>query len=319
MSDDPSIRTRQQVPSDAAPDPQFMKKFEEVIGAFAEATSAGNTEDAQEAAMQALIMAAEESLRNPTPELLLQNEADELESKGNWTEAEAVRRKVLALEEASGNFAKISNAQMALCSVLRLVGCGDEAWQFACAATVSARRAKISLLVVMALLREAYCALERGDSAKAFAAAAEAVQIVEPGKLFDHMRARALTARAKCLLARGDTAGAELDLASAGDLLQEKAGSQMMQGIIWTVANWWEVKSQLEERLENLYFAREAITKAIEHYRQCGGPHTLLALARALTKLGEISREAGDFAVEEQSLGEAKAIREGLNLPAAAL
>jgi len=305
---------QQPVPSDSPPDPQFMKKFEEVIGSWAEATSAGRDADAQAAGMQALIMAAEEQLRNPSPDVLLMNEADELESQGDWAAAEAARRKVLALAESSGNFGKIAKAQMNLCRLLRAVGRGDEAWQFACAATISARRIKLFPLLVLVLLNESFCALQRGDSAKALTAAAEAVKVIEPGRLHNHERAMALTNRARCLLAHGDAIGAGSDLAAAWEPLQALSGSWGMPGIRWTLAKWWEVKSRLEERLGNSNCAREAITTAIELYRQGQGPHALLTVAQALDKYAEISRAAGDPAGEEQSLSLAKSIREGLNL-----
>jgi tetratricopeptide (TPR) repeat protein len=316
MSNNDESQTKEMAPSDAAPDPQFMKKFEEVLDSWAEATSTGKTAEANLAAMQALLMAGEESRKNPSPEVMLKNEADDLESKGNWREAEAVRRKVVDLAESSGHFGRIAGAQLDLCRLLRLVGRREEAWQLACAAAVSARRTKIFPLLVTALVREAFCALDEGDSAKALAAASEAVQVVEPGKLYDHERARALTTRARCLLAHGDPASAESDLASAWDLLEAKSASWMMPGIIWTLANWWEVKSRLAERLGNLVYAREAMTAAIACYRQLSGPHALVALARALEKLGEMSRACGDVAVEARSLGETKSIRQSLQLSA---
>jgi hypothetical protein len=87
-----------------------------------------------------------------------------------------------------------------------------------------------------------------------------------------------------------------------------------MQGKIWTLANWWEVKSQLEERLGNLWAAREAITLAVENRRQTRSASALLALAHALEKLGNLSRQAGDEEGEERARSEAKSIREELNL-----
>jgi tetratricopeptide (TPR) repeat protein len=314
MSNSASSPQPQPVSSDHVPDPQFMTKLEEVIGSFAEATNAGRDQDANAAAMQALAMAAAEQLRNPSPEVLLMDEADDLESKGDWPAAEAVRRKVLALEESSGHSGKIAGAQMKLGKLLRIVGRDDEAWQFVCAATASARRAKIFPLLVTALLGEAFCALDRGDSARALTAAAEAVQVVGPGRLHDHERARALTARARCRLAQGDLTGAQSDLASGWDLLLAHSGSWMLPGIMQTLAMWWEVKGRLEERLGNFSCASEATTTAIELYRQRGDPHALLALARSLEKLGEIAREAGDLAAEQESLSEANSIRCGLHL-----
>jgi hypothetical protein len=319
MSDDSGGPTKQQASSDPAPDPQFMKRFEQVIGSWAEATSAGEAESAQAAAMEALSMAAEEELRNPSPDVQLMNEADALESKGDWPAAEALRQKLLALKEPSGNIGMITKAQMDLSGLLRLLGRLDEAWEFACAATVTARQwPKTFALLVIALSNKVSCALERGDSANALAAAAEAVQVIEPGKLHDNLRARALTARAKCLLAQSDANGAGLDLDSAWELLEANSTSRMLPGIVAALANWWEAKSKLEEQLGNHFRAREAITLAIEYRRQFETPYARLALARALEKLGEFSRAAGDKEAEERQMSEAKSIREGLHLPAGA-
>jgi len=312
MSHDPTNPVKSQAPAEAGPSPQFMKALEGVVSTWAEATTAGKTEEAQNAAMQALILAGMEALENPTPSLLLKQEADDLEGKGDWAAAEAVRRKILAVEESSGDFG--AKAQMDLCRLLRLVGRLDEACQFASAATISARRADVFPLVVMALENEAFCALDKGDSPKALAAASEALQIIEPGKLSDHTRARALTTRARCLLANNDLTGAESHLLQSWELLPAQYGSRMFAGTIQTLANWWEVKSQLEQRRGNLESARDAMTRAVEHRRQLEGPHARFVLARALARLGEISRLAGDLAGAEQALHEAKSIREDLKL-----
>ena len=290
-----------------------MKEFQEVIGSWAEATSAGKTQEANAAAMQALLMAGEEALKNPTPSLLLKQEADDLESKGDWSGAEAVRRKILALEESAGDFG--AKAQLDLCQLLRVVGRSDEAWQFALAATASARRTEMFPLIYMALENEARCALDRATLPEALAAASEAVQVIEPGKLSELMRASALTTLARCLLAANDSAGAELQLLNGWELLKERSNDSMrLPGPIRALANWWEVKSQLEERQGDLGGALAAITRAIEFHRMCEGPYALFALARALDRLGEISRATDDLAGEELVLKEAKGIREDLKL-----
>jgi len=192
---------------------------------------------------------------------------------------------------------------------LRFLGRTDEARQFACAATASARRTKIFPVLVMALETEAFCELDRGDSARALAAASEAVQIIEPGKVHDVMRAKALVTRARCLLANDDSTGAESDLAACWGLIQARPQSLTMPGPILTLAFWWEVKSQLEERRGNLECAREALERAIAQRRQMQSPFALLALARALEKLGELSRAAKDPAGAERAVAEAKSIR----------
>ncbi len=290
-----------------------MKELQEVIGSWAEATSAGKTQEANAAAVQALVMAGWEALKNPTPSLLLQQEADDLEHKGDWSGAEAVRRKVLALQESAGDFG--AKAQLDLCRLLRVVGRGDEAWQFAVAATASARRTEMFPLIYMALENEALCALDRVTLPEALAAASEAVQIIEPGKLNELMRASALTTLARCLLAANDSAGAERQLLLGWELLKARSSDRMLlPGPIRALANWWEVKSQLEERQGDLGGARATITRAIEFRRLSDGPYNLCALARALERLGEISRASGDFAGEELALSEATSIRKDLKL-----
>jgi len=313
MNNDPRSPIQKQFSTDAAPDPQFMREFQEAINSWAEATSAGKTQEAHNVAMQVLLMAGEEALKNPSSSLLLQQEADDLEHKGDWLGAETVRRKVLALEEASGDFG--TKAQLDLCQLLRVVGRSDESWQFAVAATASARRTEMFPLIYMALENEARCALDRVNFPRASAAASEAVRIIEPGKMFELMRASALTTLARCLLAANDSAGAELQLLLAWELLEERSSDGMLlPGPIRALANWWEVKSQIEERRGDLGGALAAITRAIEFRRLCEGPYALFALSRTLKRLGEISKAVGDSVGEELVLSEAKCIREGLKL-----
>ena len=290
-----------------------MKEFEKVIASWAEATSADKTQEAHNAAIRVLIMAAEHALKNPTPSLLLQQEADDLETKGDWSGAEAARRKVLALKETAGDFG--TKAQLDLCRLLSLVGRGDEAWQFAVAATASARRTEVFPLIYMALENEARCALDRATLPEALAAASEAVQVIEPGKLSELMRASALTTLARFLLAANDSAGAEMQLLLSWELLKAcSSDSMLLPGPIRALANWWEGKSQLAERQGDLGGALAAITRSIEFRRMSEGPYAFWALARALERLGEISRATGDFAGEELALSEATSIRKDLKL-----
>jgi len=219
------------------------------------------------------------------------------------------------LEESSGGLGLLAKAQLDLCQLLRVVGRGDEAWQFAVAATASARRTEMFPLIYIALENEARCALDRASLPEALAAASEAVQVIEPGKLNELIRESALTTLARCLLAANDSAGAELQLLQSWELLKERSGDGMLlPGPIRALANWWEVKSQLEERQGDLGGALAAITRAMEFRRLCEGPYGLCALARVLERLGEISRTTDDLAGEELVLKEAKGIREDLKL-----
>jgi tetratricopeptide (TPR) repeat protein len=316
MSDPSADPTKGQVPPEPAPDAAFMKKFEDAIVSWAELNSTGKPEEIHAASCQLMSMVIEERLRNPDPEVLVMDEADDLERKGDWQGAEALHRKLLAVKQESGNFGWIAKMQMDLCQLLRAVGRYDEAWEFACAATEAARRWEATyLLLVMALLCKSGCASDRGDSANALAAASEAVALLKPEKLTDKMRAKALTARAKSLLARGDTEGAGLDLTAGWELLDPDSGPFMVPGEVFALANWWEVESEREERRGNHWQARDAIARSIEYRRQLPSPYALVTLARSLARLAGFLTTFGDEEGAFRASSESKSIREALHLP----
>jgi len=292
-----------------------MKQLEARVRSWADATSAGNVEEANAAAMEVLFLAAEEALKNPTPSLLLQGEIDELEGKGNWTEAETVRRRILSLKETLENFAALAKAQMDLCMLLRLLGRVDEAAQFAAAAVASARHTDAFPILVMALECEIWCVLEQGHGSKALALACEAVAVIEPGRLYDSMRAKALVLRARCRLANDNPADAESDLAASWELLPEPSANRLLPGHIVTLANWWEIKARLEQRHGRSASAQVAMMRAVEFRRNLDHPHAQHALSRLLNQLGEMLTAAGDLEAAGKALAEAKSIRQGLNLP----
>jgi hypothetical protein len=69
------------------------------------------------------------------------------------------------------------------------------------------------------LEQQAGCALARSNFAAALDAASEAVAAIEPGRVFDKLRAGAWVARARCRMACGDWSGGESDLAASQALL----------------------------------------------------------------------------------------------------
>jgi tetratricopeptide (TPR) repeat protein len=296
----------------------FMKRFEQTITSYAEAAEAGNAEKAQRVAMEALIMAAEEATRNPTPSLLLKQEAADCETKGDWAGAEEAYRKVLALEESTGNFGLIAKAHMDLSKTLRMVGRLAEARQFAENATECARKAQCFPVLVMALEHLVSCAEEKGDTETAIAAASEMVQVIEPRRLYDSMRARALVHRARCRIAKNDLENASADLASSWEFLNSPSVSSKMIGPNGTRAGWWEVKSRVLESQGALKDAQEAMAEAIEIRRQmqCWSS-ARFALAGALERLGDLAKQSSDFVASEKAIAEARSIREDLRLPAA--
>jgi hypothetical protein len=270
----------------------FQRQFERLIKTYGEATEAGKTEEATQAAFSAFAMAAEEAARNPTPDLKLAQEASDCEQRRDWAGAEAAYRKRLALKQSTDNAGLRSKWQMDLSRLLRLLGRMGEAWELAEAAVESARAFQVSYVLAMALENQALCALDRSDPGKALQAASEAVGVLEPGRLLAQRRARALTLRAECFLARSDLAAAEADLKSSRELLDQVTLG--LPGPILSQANWWEVQAKLDWLKGNLSQAEALLTKAIsyrEHLIEMRGepsPYAAVALAKDKQLLAQI-------------------------------
>jgi tetratricopeptide (TPR) repeat protein len=304
---------------DQPADTQFQRDFEQVIKSYAEATEAGKPEEATQAALSALMMAANESMRNPTPWVKLAEKADKCKDVGDWAGAEAVYRQMLILKETSENLGLRAKSQMDLSRLLRQIGRLDEAWDFALAATESARGKQISTLVAMALESQASCALDRGDTRHALQASSEAVTVLETDRLTAHMRARMLVLRGECLLACDDVPSADDDLRVSRELLDEV--SPGLPGPTLTQAQWWEVRAKLDLRAERLKEAAESLTQAIRYRRLLTelhgttSPHLAAALAKDYEALGELARRRGDSAAALDAALQAKHLREQAHLP----
>jgi tetratricopeptide (TPR) repeat protein len=303
------------LPQDSQAQQPFMKEFEQAIASYAQATEAGKAEEALGSAFQALALAAEEAQRHPTPSLMLKAEAAECESKRDWVGAEAAYRKVLAVEQAAGKHGLIAKAQMDLSRLVRLLGRLEEASEIAASATASARQAEIFPLLVMALENEISCALATQESKVALMAATESVQVIEPGRIYDSLRARGLTNQARCLVATGDLAEAESSLAASWDLLQAPGTCPSMPGPNSATANWWEVKGQVLERQGKIEDAREALTHSIDYRRQNDSPYAVVLLIRALERFAELSQRTGNLTQADRAAAEVKSLREDLRLP----
>src|SRR5262249_45428712 len=143
--------------------------------------------------------------------------------------------------------------------------------------------------------------------------ASEAVQVIEPGKIYDSIRAKAIITHAKCALASGDTAAADSDLSSIWEPLQARS-STLLPGPLLALCNWWEVKAQLEEHRRNLEGAREAMNQAIGYMRQLQGPYAQIAVARVLQRLSRLSGQLGDFLAAQRAATGAEAIPRHLGL-----
>lgn len=309
--------------------PAFMAEFTKAIEAYSQAASAGQTEQAEAAAFEALCLASEEAERNPSPELLLAEQARACEDRGGWAEAETIYRKILALAEVSNEatrskYGRIHKTQLDLGGLFPLRGDFAKAQECAAAATADARLTELSPVLTSALERDAYCALRLNDLPGALAAATEAVRIVEPGALSDSLRARAWVARACCHVAAGNYDLAEQDLVSSQPQFFENPIPDLYAGVHSGAAGWWEVRANLFERRGNWPAASEAWTRAVECRRHVAslphvqGPHTLAALARTLLRLGPAMWEAGEVKAAERGLAEGSNIWRELGLAAQA-
>jgi tetratricopeptide (TPR) repeat protein len=274
-------------------EPDFMKRFEGTVKAYADAVEAGDDDTASQAAMAVLVQAGMEAIANPTPEILLRQEAERCEQSSDWAGAEAAYRKVLALNEAEDNPRLAVKPHMDLSRLFRLTGRPDEAWTHACTASELGRRSDMFTLLAMALDNEAACALERGDGQRAFAAASEALNCMEPGRIFDLMRARALTRRAECFLARSDSESADRDLKRSWELLHSR--KQFGIGSVAAMAHWWEVQAKLHQTKGDNADASRALAEAVNYRKQIlescesPNPYAAAALLRVQDKLAELA------------------------------
>lgn len=294
----PQDSAQQPAPSDhsGGSAPGFQRKFEQAIGAWAEATKDKDAEAAQAAAMEVLMLAAEEAERNPSPSLQLQQEADDLEEKCQWAEAERVRRQFLSVVEAEGNHGMIAKAQLDLSYNLRVRGRMQEAIERVIAATESARRTEISTLTAMMLDAWAWCLLEMNRAGQALPLLDEALALTDPD-LGGSMRARLWAARAIACARLGNEARAEEDLAAC----TETVDSMIIGGFpgqILLKSRLLEATAALAASQGNLKTAIESIDRALSWWQQVESTTAQIARARLLSKLADYHRHGGN---EEQA------------------
>jgi len=306
-------------PSDEA----FDKKFQELVMTAGEAANAGKDEEAEQAAYTMLMMAGAKAMKSPSPQLQLANKASACESAGDWAEAEATYRELLALHERSGSPVQCAKPHCDLSRVLRFLGRLDEAWSHARAACECARPADLSPLTVMMLENETLCALERKDFSRALADAEEALQLLKPERMQNGIRMRTLTLRAWCRVESGDLKGAAMDLEAAEELQSDLPFSGM-GGAVSLRARWWETRAELSSRQGDLTKALQNLTEAMALRREAAdgccsrGPYALVALARGLERFAEISKQLGDVAGGKEAIREAESLRRQAHLPSPA-
>jgi tetratricopeptide (TPR) repeat protein len=299
------------------PPPEFLRAIE----AYQKGAEADDSGQMDAAAWKALEIAMEAAEKNPTPPILLKQEAAEHEGRGNWPAAEACYRKALALDEETGHPGLVCQAHLALSQLFLLLGDVDRAEASANAAAASARKDNNTVLLCMTLENQAHCALRRSDSALALELASEAAVILPGERIFDNQRAGSRVTRAQCRLASGDVAGAEEDLLAARANLIDKPISPIFAGLQSRAAKWWQVTAEARACKGDHRGACEAWAEVVKIRRHVvslmhvAGPQTRAALARSLAGFGEALGAAGDSEASEAASAEARRIRLEIGLP----
>ena len=305
---------------DATSHDAFMRKFQGVIESYAKAVNADDQEQADKAAMLALMMASMDAMENPTPYLQLSEKASEQLAAGNWQGAEDTYRELIALEEHGGKPGQTTKPLMDLSRLFYLLGRLEEAWFFSRKATESARASDISTLLAMALDCETTSALASGKTTEALAAAEEGLRVIDPGKMGDLMRAMAYANRGRACLGLGDVSRAEKDREAAWANLRAKKQSRIGTGPAVAFARCFELEAELHARQKRFPEAISVLKQAIEYRRQCvdrsieRSPHPTAAVARDLERLAEIHRQNGDKVAAGEALEEAAELWRQLHL-----
>jgi len=292
--------------------PEFIR----LLQAFQEAREHDDVKAAESLAVQCLAFVAEEAARNPSDRLRLIEEAIEHEKVAGWEQAEAVRRRVLALAETEANPVMIYKAHTDLCNLYTIRGLTNPALQEARAAADAARKSDITMLLGTALGELSRCYLAEGDVASAAAAAEEAVQSIPAEKTHGIQRARALLMRARCRIMQRQLAEAQGDLDVAWDLLQPLAEASMFAGVQSGLASWWENTARIRAESKDLAGAVEAWGKAVEFRRavsqlpQLEGPYQYFSLAKTLHEYSAALSAAGKIQEAVRAFDESRNIHE---------
>lgn len=244
-------------PDDATPDEPFSK----LIQQYQRAVENRDFGDASDTVHDIFALSEEWCDENPSPALNLTIAASEFEERADWGAAESVYNRILSLSdlEPATEYKALSD----LASLCRLLGRDSDALGHACRATAAARRTDVSILLVMALQREARYLIRCGQIAEAGNAIAEAISAMDDDKLYNPLRAGTLTLRAECATCNDIFAEAECDLRAAYRLLEPLAGMDMAAGIHSDLSHWWSVTARLRVKYNDHEGSVTAWQKAV--------------------------------------------------------
>jgi hypothetical protein len=302
---------------DSPPEADFVQ----LLQGYEEAVRAGRFSEADAIAGNVLALAVQQAIEEPSPELLLQMEAQRCEAAADWQGAEVAYQKVLDRAVTTGEVASQYKAFSDLSKLYQLVGNDAAALEQARSGTEAARRADMPILLAMALEQQAGCALRLTLMSEALSALDEALQPMGNERMYDVLRGRCLVLRAECGLRLGDAQSADRDLEAARQQLEAQSAMEWAAGVHSAVARWWSVKARLQAGQGDRIEAARAWAKAVAGRRhvaelpQAMGPYTQNALAEALWAHGHALVSAGCLREAQEPLTESRAIRERIGLP----
>jgi len=317
-----------QVPAMSQPEHRNCQASDEAfvqqLYAYEEAVEAGRIREADSIACNIIAPMFQEASDNPTPELLLEIEAERCLAAADWEGAKAIYRKLLdriaasdGLESHGSRYAAFSR----LSGLLGLLGDETAALEQARSATAAAREADMPILLGMALEQQSRCALHLGMTSDALRAVDEALRVLGSDRKYDIIRGSCLVLRAELALKAADAVAAGRDLEAARQDLEKRAAVEWAGGARSAMARWYAVKAGLQAKQGDWDAAARTWTKAMAARRHLADlPHTVglytqNALAATLWSYGQALRSAGCQAEAEGPLAESRGIRKRIGLP----
>jgi tetratricopeptide (TPR) repeat protein len=297
--------------------------FSRLLKTFQEAQERGDFEQAESISLQLMMLAQEESEKNPGESLRLAQEASEHEDAAHWDQAEVAHLQALALAESECNAAMIFKAHDNLSGLYLLLGKTEKSLLQAQAALAAAQKSEMVPLILMALGSIFRCRMINGDVTSAAAVADEAVRITPAERMYNLQRARALLMRARCRLEQKQFDQAQKDLDIAWEVLTPQSKARFFAGVQDSLAVWWEITARMKALTKDIAGAAEAMSHCVDFRRtvsqlpQLNGPHKHYAFATALQLYSSALMAAGETDAATKALGESQMIQMqiGISIP----
>jgi len=294
--------------------------FNRLLEAFHQAQERGDVQEAELIGIQCLLLATEESEKNPNEYLRLVGEANEYENVAQWEQAEIAYRQALGLAEVAGNPALTFKVYHDLSALYSMRGMPEKALVEARAAAEAARKTDMAAVIGMAFENLAQCYLSVGNAGAASTVADELVAITPAEKISDLLRARALLMQARCRLEGGEVKMAQANLDIAWQILAPQANALIFAGVQSALASWWELTAGINALEKDPAGAARAMEKAVEFRRtisalpQLAGAYKYFALAKLLQRYSVALWAINDVEAATSAFEESRAIQQRIGV-----